>query len=458
MNITKIIGGIVIAGGIGVVATPMFYQKQVNKLISTQKQYLSQKGIDISKKSDNDSFFQVNREYILTIKDITPFIKDVYPNISSYDLKALKKTFDNTQFLVKLNFSKYPVAHKEAAKITLYKLNDYTTRNLSTDFTGNEILNFIKNKGLEIILDTNSLELSKATLKNIDLTLHKSKTSKNIMHLKTLNTYTLFNSKNNSTTNIDNIEFNLVDNHLKSDISIQNFIYNLSKQNDFNYKTTSSIDTIKYNYEKTLYYSNRTIKADFVLKNISSNSNVKSIVNNLSVSNSISIKKADFHADNNSIIVDNFKLTNKFEKLDLISIKKIVDSLKSSPKIDPKELSQYAQTLINKGFKFSIKPLSFDKITINSKKNINISKLDLNFVLNLAQNNFTLNSPINRLLAYLSADLNIKTTKENIDLLTKINPMIAIYLSQIATITKNNVSIDISYKNGRLLSNGKQIR
>jgi len=452
MNLTtKIVGSIVVAGGIATIATPMIYQKQIDNAIQTQVQLLSKKNIIIDEKNINDSFFNVKREYILTITNIAPFIKDIYPNIDFYTLQQLKETFDNTKFLVSIDMSKYPINHKEAIKISLYKLNNTLTKDLEKDFTGKEIIKFIQNKGLELILDTDSTKITKIKLKDIDLKL-QSPNLKEKLEFKIQNAYSKLADK--ISINVDKISFDL---STKSDlISLKfNKIHHvLKKQNEFNYQTNSHIQNITYSLKKP--YSNIIANID----DISLSSNVHSIVNNLNLKNSLNVKNLKISSNNDYIQLKNFTFNNKLEKLDLVSIKTIANIVKNSQKLNNTQILKPLQTLINKGFNFKIEPLSFDSAKINILNNsYNISKFNLQFNTKLNTNNYNFNSQnINVLLNYITANLHITTTKENIDLLTKLNPMSTLYLGMVSTQNKNIVEIDISYKNGEFLSNGKRIK
>ena len=207
MTLTKIITSIAVAGGIGAITTPLIYQNQIDKFINTEKQQLQNQNIEVTEKSKNDTFTKINREYILTITDVTPIIKQIEPNIDKYDLRDLKKAFDNTKFLVKINILKYPVYHKDAVEVSLYSLNNESTKELQTDETGKQILNYIKNKAFTLIADIDNFNIAKAKLKdlNIDLTEKISyKTEK--IKITTKNIFVLNDSK--ITFNIDDIKFN----------------------------------------------------------------------------------------------------------------------------------------------------------------------------------------------------------------------------------------------------------
>jgi hypothetical protein len=112
-NLTKVLitSGIV---GVGIIATPVVYNNQINKFIAQEKTDLQAQQIELKETKNSDSFFEAKREYIVTIKDISPIIESKYPNIDFNTLKELKEAFDNTKFLVTLDMIKFPVYHKDA--------------------------------------------------------------------------------------------------------------------------------------------------------------------------------------------------------------------------------------------------------------------------------------------------------------------------------------------------------
>jgi len=455
-NITKIIGGLAVAGGIAVVATPVIYQKQIDKNIQQEKQLLLQNNVTVTEKTNKDSFFNIKREYILTLTDVAPIIKKYYPNVRSYDLRDFKKAFDGTQFLVELDFSKFPISHKDAIKISLYKLNDYAQNNLKNDYTGKEILKFIQNKGLEVLIDTNSLDITKARLKDIALTLHKSQNSGDSLNINIANAYTTFG--NTIKTNTDLIKFNFYERNSNFTMSLNNIKYDVSKKDDFNYKTNMTINKINFDMSKKSYYSNRMKKTSFALTDFTSSSTAKTIVNTLSISSSSSIKNAKIIADKNNIDINDFKFNFSIDKLDLVNMKKIVALVQNNPNPNPDELVPYIQKIVNNGFIIKINPLSFQKIAIKDKyKNITLEPFTLKFNTTLEHNNLNKYSNPQQILRYIQANLHITTTKSNADMLIKQNPMFAVYLSQISKQNNNKIDIDISFKNGKLTSYGKQI-
>ena len=440
MQMKKILGAIAVAGAIAGVVTPIIYTKQIDKLIQQETKTLKQQQIEISNVNNNDSFFKANREYKVIIKNITPIAQQLYPNINYRNLQDLQKLFNNTIITIKLNFLKYPLYHKDAVKIYLTSLNKETTTNLESDKIGKEILEFIKNKGLEVILDVNNINIAKAKLKNIDLTIKNA----NNAHFKITNAYVTFDNK--IKTNVDNVTFSFKDNYSNVKLGFNNLINITNKKNRFNYTEISNI--------KNLFYIKNNQKLN--IDNLSSSTKVSTIVNKLKINNNINIKILKISNKYSNATIKNLIFNSQIDNLDFSAIKKFTLQVQKNPN-DKNALMDNIKNIINKGFSFKISPFSIDNAIISTpNKKYTISKIDLKLDTKLKTNKFNF-SNTDEVLKNSEANLVITTTKKNIDLLTQINPSASLYLALVSKQQNNNVIINISYKEGKLTSNGKQL-
>jgi hypothetical protein len=55
---------------VAILSVPVFYTKQLSNVLQKQKLFLQSKGIDIEVIKNNDSFFKVDREFLISIKDV----------------------------------------------------------------------------------------------------------------------------------------------------------------------------------------------------------------------------------------------------------------------------------------------------------------------------------------------------------------------------------------------------
>ena len=447
MNITNILKISAIVIGLGVVSTPLLYEKQINKTLETTKQELAQNNILLKEKINKDSYIALKREYILTIKDSTYLIKKLYPEIDPYTLKDLKTLLDNSKLLVNLNFTKYPIYHKNAVTISLLSLNEKISKNLSKDKVGIQLLEFIKNKGLTTFIDIDNFNIAKARLKDINL---KLSNKKEFIKFVFLNSYMDFNDKDIK-THISDLSLELKDNE-NILFKFENINHNIIYKNDFNYKTNLTIN--KISYKLTKYSKN----IDFIIQNLDLKSNISSTLNRLNLENNIKFQDLTLNEKsrylNNKLELNNFKFNLKFEKIDLNSFKKLSLSVQNQ---NYTNVEKYIQTILNKGFNLKINPISLQKASLKANsQNINISKIGINFNAIIKPNNVNINK-IDNVFDYINADLNIITTKENIELLQKLLPISTLYLQNIIVEKNNHIMINLSYKNKKLLSNGKQL-
>jgi len=450
-TINKIILGGVVTISLGVIGTPIVVNTQLEKLVKQEQSLLLKKGFILKEKQNKDNFFKAKREYILTIKDISVLLKSWYPNMSEIDLDNLKKVFDNTKFLLQLNLDKYPVYQKDAIKIRLFKYNNYLNTISQNDEIINQLLTKLQNQ-LELNVDIDKMDITKITLKDLSLKLANNKD--NFLKFELKNNYLTFSDEN--ILNIGSLDFDFEDlSYGQTTIKVDNVVYKYSKKDEFNYDTDLKINYVKYNV-KGENFNNKLELNKIAIKN-----RVNTILHNLSLNDKIDIENIDIHSSdiyrNDSIQIKNFMLNFDISKLYLPSLKTLVSEY-SKPDGDSSKIDNSLKTILNKGVVLKINPLSIKEIDINFSDKIKIDKFIVNFSSKLISNNIIPQSEISTINKFLSANLDIKTTQHNIDLITKFNPMVLIYLSQIMTKDKdNNVLINLSYKNGKILSNGKQL-
>lgn len=453
-NLTKVLIGAGIVGA-GVIATPIIYNNQINKFIAQEKTDLQAQQIELKETKNSDSFFEVKREYIITIKDISPLIEQAYPNIDFNTLKELKEAFDNTKFLVTLDMIKFPVYHKDAVKIDLYSLNDNSTKALLNDKTGKQLLEAVKNRAFEAILDINNLKISKAKLKDIDLTLDNSANSRvEKFNLKIQNT--LVNVENNdlkiskiATTYTKKSEYT----NEMINFNINDINEKIKQQNALNYSSILKVSSVNFNKKSKYNNANLSIK-DFLTSNT-----IKTIANKTSINNKINVKNIKFNADNNYINIDKFVYNFNLLNLDSLALKKIVDMVNSNNLNDTQKLAQNFNQLIQKGFKVSISPLEINGIKAKFyNQQFDIKPIEINIDTTLLPNNYKLQSNNPSYLANkINAKLKVQTSKKNMDLLNQINPQIGLMMNVISKEVNNKVLINLEYQNGTLTSNGTPI-
>jgi len=432
MNVaTKIIIGLTSVGTIGFVATPLIYQKQIDKTINSQiNKY------NIKQLKQNDSFTKINREYILTITNAKDIILKLNPKIDSVSLQDLSALLENTQFLIKVNFLKYPIYHKNAITLELISFNKEIEKELTSFEEGKKFLDFIKNKGIQTFIDINNLEISKIKQKDINFKVIYPDNSPFIIQTKNL--YIDIN-KNKITTNISKLFYQTA----QRDISINNLKYSKDSKNIFNFSSNIKIDSVKY--------TSSILGLGIEINNLSQKMKNTNIINSLNIKSELDVNSIKIADNYNSIIINKLKTNYKISKIDLNSLKLLINN----PKND-KIANEAISNILAKGFEIKIKPFSIENIELNLRNKVNISKFSLSLQAKEKQNHFKFNlKNTEELLKNFEANLNITTTKENINLLSTINPLIPMYLQSMMVEKNGFVFINLEYKNEHILSKGK---
>ena len=435
-----VIGGLIVLGA-GFIATPIIYTKQVDKTINNLSTNLQQNGLQLSTIKNNDSFTNLNREYLITIKDITPIIKNIYPNVKYYELQDLKRLFNNTKFLVKLNFSKYPLYHKDGVKISIKSLSKEVINELSSNKVGKKLLDFIKNDIL-VSLDISTTQISKAKLKDIDLKLEDAGDTAHIVIKKAnieFNGYT--------TTSIKQAKFEVKSTYSQLAYNIENLKYRFKETNNLNYTTNFQLSNLTIKNANP--YKNNTIS----LKDISSSSKTNAVLDYISAKQNIHISKISLlnDMDKKYLYLNNITLNTKIDKLNTQGLKGFINSI-SQPNIDYDLLQKSLTKIINNGISLKT-DLLITNININKDK---LGKFFIGLDAKIDKNNIPTPN-IDLILNHLNANLKIETTKNLIDAL-QINPSFAIMILPYLKEKNNILYVDVKYNKDKLLINGKPIK
>lgn len=117
-----------------IIITPNIYSTKINQSIEETQKQLQTIGINNEIKNTADTYFNVKREYILTVTDSTFIfnkIMEKYKN--SFNPRTVKnikeRLLNNSQFLVSLDLKKYPFGD-DKIKITLKNLSDNIQKEL----------------------------------------------------------------------------------------------------------------------------------------------------------------------------------------------------------------------------------------------------------------------------------------------------------------------------------------
>jgi len=469
---SKIIISAVALGVIGGVSTPFIYQSQVDKFLNKQKQALQSFDVQVNEKLREDSFLDIKREYILTITDITPIVKKLYPNIDEHDLKNLKEAFDNTKFLIKINLLKYPVYHKNAVEASLYALNGELTRKMKRDKVGRQFLDYIKNKAFAVNIALDNFGIAKVKAKDLNINLSESSPYKR-EEINLITKKVVFINGKTKKFNTDKISFEYSKIYRDSkrkylySYEMNHITYNFSKLNDLNYKTKLFVKDILFK-SKTPYES-QNFNAN--INNIEIDNKMNTDSKGINISNKFSVDSAKLSGNKDYIKVNKFVFNANISQIDAQAFKNLTKvrnddtpeeyalkilAFKNLTKVRNDDTpEEYALKILNHGFKIEVKPLSLQKADINMlNQKLLIGPILVNFGVTIKPNNLDEYLNKKNILNYLNAKLYLETTQKNIDLLTKQNPDILSTISPAMQKKNNKIIFDVKYKNSHIYSRG----
>jgi len=418
---------------------PVIYTKQLNKNIKLKQQQLyTNYGIELKEKSNKDTFFKFNREYILNIKTIVPIALKLNPKLSLWDLKILEDIFSDTKILIKIQFTKYPLYHKNAINVSLYKLNKIITAFLELrDNNSKKLLSFFNNKGVQFSGDIDILSIGKIKMKDINLDLSFAK----------LNIHNLFLDTNKKLFNFSLFNIEINDKHSSFKLSIKNLKNYFDKKAYFNVSNKLYIEDIE------IYKKEYSHLETYKIHNIKKFFRSFLIVNKLKISNIFNIDEISVKDNYNSFNIKNINLDYVVKNLEITPIIKLINSHNLTPQLKNETIND----LLNGGFDFYLKNFSIENITTFGVLNYSFDKIQLNASIHLKKNSSSSFNP-KLLKDKFKVSLYLETTQNNINNLLKIEPFMTMYLLKVLEKKdKNRVFINIKYKNNHLISNGRII-
>ena len=421
---------------VAILSVPVFYTKQLSNVLQKQKLFLQSKGIDIEVIKNNDSFFKVDREFLISIKDVKKALSQ-FDFMDSIDYRAYKDIEDilyDAKFLVKLRLIKYPFAQSKVAVISIYSLRKELVEFLKA--SGNDALSFFKND-LKLFVDIDAkMKVRKVGLFDI---------ARNDFVLK--NIYLNIEDEN-VVFNLDKFRFKFREVGRKTHKVYEVFRY---KIDNIRYDV-KAVDKLNYKgYLKTdnFLISDNDLKIG--IKGLNYSFDVKPILNSVTAKMFLNIDNILFAVDENDLNISTFKTKLSFDRIASLPLKDFLETLQANDSI---KLQKSITSIFNQGFGFGFYT-SIDGARMGSKK-IDIDSFLLDINGKIKKHNQLSNKDVDT-LKFLETHLHIKTTTHNMELLEALNPMFAIYIYSIAKKGNGNVVIDMDYKDKKLFSNGKQI-
>ncbi len=450
--LTKItLGLVVIVGGVAI-AVPTIYKTKINEVIVENKNKLEREGLFVSLNKDNDDFFHVKREYKVTIKDSSYILNKTAIVTNSPEFHDVKKHLDETQFLISVNLPKYPAKQNAAVIVTLDEFSPEVKLNLQKEKIGQEVIDFVKERGLMVSFDFEEYKLKQAKLKDINLLL-EHENSKLIQ--KTQNFVVKFDSLSNYKINLDNFELKVNDRENQLSFNLSSYKHKVSKKDDLNADEFVNISDL------LIEISNNKVASQnitFSLKDIHSKSNIFTKEDSVLALNNMNINKINFKSNMDTFEIGNFDTTLSLKDLNKELITDIYTAVKNGGVSDPAVLNEYIQKLLSTGFNFNLEKFQIDYAKINLQNNkFDTGKITLQSNVTLEENTIDMKTrPILDFLGVLTSSLNIQMSKDDITLIMNKFRLPPIFM-QFVRIEKNQANIDAKFINKELYVNNKRV-
>jgi len=453
MNISsKIAIGLLIVVGSTIATVPKIYGSKISQFVNDTQKTLEVKGITSKIKNNSDTYFNVEREYSVSIEDSSYILDKAGIVLGSPIRDELKKLLDETSLSFSLNLKKYPSSQENAINISLEELSPEIRKFLKSDERGIEIINFIKEKGLLVTLSLEDFLLKEAKLKDISLNIENK--DKKLIH-KVKNLIVTFDDLNNYVINLDEISTNIDDNINSFNFSLTSLKYKLNKIDDFNAKEDSIIKKLSISFFEN---KSQNKGINITLDDIKSNSNIFSKDNLVGVSGNFGIKKIGIEGPAGDVKFNDFNSKLSVNDLSKKLIENLIVSIEEGALVKKNEIDQSIKDLVHHGFQLNLDNFEIvnTKINLNNDK-FELGKLSLNSAFTLNSNNIGLKERTAlEWLKSISSNANIEMSKTDIMLIVS-KLKIPINFLDFIKIEKEKAFINAEFKSNKLLVNSKRV-
>ncbi|MCP4163856.1 MAG: YdgA family protein [Deltaproteobacteria bacterium] len=436
-------------------AIPFFYNQQFTKIADKSTNELKQNGIIIKNEKINDSYFKINREYTLLLKDASVLLQKSKLNLNPQEIAEQKKILDNTEVLVSIDLIKYPVEQDEVVKASLKNLSPYLGSSIKESKMGYQLLKFIEDKGLMLIASISSFDIKTIRLKDIDLNLYDEK---NTFNGKIINLNAEKKTDKKIDVNLDELSIKINEKSANVKILFTEIKYLIEEINDLNLKNKFSVGFIE------VLTSNNKASRDnqkFALNDLNYIINVDTIEKKINSDVAINIKTMQF-IDNSTrkpqlFKMDSVVLNTAMKGLDEKALTELSE-IRKTRNPNMMDLKKGLQTILNKGFSFNIDTLKFEAFEMKTKPfSCNLDTVTFKSNLNFKNNTLNLDStPPMAILKYVNADAHLNTKKTNLDyFLTFFN--LGNAFDKYINVKKGNASIDAELKDSVVTVNKQRV-
>ncbi|RXJ93324.1 hypothetical protein CRV00_11765 [Malaciobacter molluscorum] len=436
-----------------IIITPNIYSTKINQSIEETQKQLQTIGINNEIKNTADTYFNVKREYILTVTDSTFIfnkIMEKYKN--SFNPRTVKnikeRLLNNSQFLVSLDLKKYPFGD-DKIKITLKNLSDNIQKELKKDNIGRQLLEFIQKDGLELNISIKNMKLKKAKLKDIDL---KISDKYNSITQVVKNYIITFKDLNNYTINIEKLKTLILVNYQIFQLDGESFSTSKEKQDDYNSKKETKAKNISFKF--TSMYSRGFTEGE--IKDLDIISKTKLVDNSVDLNEKLTAQNIYLHKNNIKLKFKNLKSDISLLNVDKDIIKNIENIFFI---IDNRNFNKYITNQVNKGFKINLDNFSIDSTNVSFHNDeLKLDKFAINSKFELKNNNIKVSRrPLDEIIKniYLSANA-VLQKNDLLKIMSKLN-LPNDFLNYVK-IKNDKAHIDAEFKDSQLFINDKVVK
>ncbi|MDQ7060352.1 MAG: hypothetical protein Q9M43_04205 [Sulfurimonas sp.] len=439
---------------------PIIGNTLVKETLDKKLQNLESKGIKVTKSDEDVSYLETSRHYEFLLQDSEKFLH----YLQKYSDKQLppytNALINGTLLGVDLKYSNIPFSKAVSLDIYPLALADELMQDIRVNDSefSKYIEQFLFQKGLLYHIDYEIVsKVFSGYLKDVNENYTLKNHSQAVLTIKG----TTFNGNGDliapSSLHVNSQKVHIEFFNLEEEMSIDldTFSFSSSFENQTTYVSSSLLESLKINL-KIKNKKTQNINISKIYMNISSNTqNEKAEINT-----KLSFENFDTQLKNLDINATDFNYDVAVSEMDKIEFEKLrilVSKAKSSNSVDiNKEITDAVIDLLAKGLRLNVIDFSAKKIIINNE-NVNgfviSSELEVKEDKHLAGK--MMFTPL-LILGNIDFDFKSKISKKILEVLMANSPL-SFSIDKYIKTTKDELELDVSYKQGSLKINGKTL-
>jgi hypothetical protein len=422
-------------------------------------------------KADGFSYTKKGKTVVLTVKQekkVRAFVFDkllsAMPKSYNSSLSPLRESFlaGDEKVLEGMEFTMKVIKVKGVAKleVALTKLPKSAKKAVATQDAGDKWLRAMLSGGrFAYILSYDS----KGTITGIALKdiVEHIKDKEATVDLKVQGLWATFvgdvNSKIIMKEGLKNLSASVRGVDGNFDFAIKNLKGILNQKTELDYVSTSSVETINFNFENDQKY------ADFKMSGIAVNADSKSSKKFVDTKFEMPIKKISFKATEAkvplaSLDIKDMRIAMSASHVDKASMLKLQTlGMNPDPVASEKEMMAMLQTLINKGLTINLDAFNFKSLDFNGPLPVKIRDFSFKLQAELKENTYDMKmgAPM-MLIPFVKITGRIAINTADLNALMLVQPMVGMFVQMQKVEGKLSV-FDLAFVNGQLTINGQML-